>query len=711
MSLTLFAAVIALGNGQQADLSQKVTFSHSGASLPVVLGELGNKAKVSFDVHPDVASEVIFLQVKDQPLKETLDRVAAVCGAKWFDQNGVIKVIVDPQARAKEAQQVANDRLAGVRAGKKRLVEMSKPKKIQDGEESYDYEPSAGILFANEVMAQIPDQTLAALNPGDRIVFATSPTRMQRQLPRFNMARLNAWIKQHNDSLSEMGTEQMPPEFEEIQKLMGDRWLPKKFEGQPSEMMLIVSSTDLAWGSGLSGRLVVFDEKGRSVIEESIPLGAGGGAEEMMEMAVPIPSGAEQTKPDPDQKSTPIKYPDEIRAFAKEMETGRGDMGTMSPKMREVLMRPDVYEPLAIPFGNALVHASAQQGANMVGTLDDENGMFSSGLIETVESLEATIAGQLDKSQAGWWIVKPKDPGQARLRRVDRTLLARFLSVCANGSPTLDQYADFLASTNDVAESSFVTMRIQMVRPGLGGGVFGGMDNAGVRMYGLLTLGQRAQLKQGRPVPFAGLSQRAKAHANRMMFGAAGAILTEFDPNAPLGRKSLLESFPDMMGLGMGGGIGELRFEPTEVMPDGLPGNGFLSAVVEEKPYVMALDEKGGANEMSIALGVDELAMFRLMMQQPEFAAEGQNFLAMFDHMQRGVRDEWTVRMHVAATTVRVISLDDLKPVSGDKFSLRQLPTDLEATVSARAAKMKDSPLFKMIAMGATSGEGQKIKP
>lgn len=709
MSLTILTATLALGLQQQADVSQKVTFSHTGGSLPKVLAELGGQTKLAFDVHPDVAKEVVFVQVSDQPLSAVLDKIAFVCGGKWFDQAGVIKLIVDPQARAREDQLVANKRLEGVRRGKKLLDERSKPEKYEDEGETFETTPDAGTILINEIISQIPDMVLAAVKPGERVVFATTPTRMQRAMPRFNMARVNAWVKEHNDSIGAM--EAVPPEMEEFQKLFGDRFTPKKFEGQPAEMMLIVSSSTNMWGSGLTARLAIFDSNGKSALETSASL-VDGDPMGMAEMAVPAGVGDESTgKPPAEEKSTPIQYPKEYEDLIKSFEAGDNARGVQTEQFRQYLLHPEVHEPLAIPFGWALTCASRQSKVSMVGTLADDDGVFYGGKIHAVEDLKGQLLDKLDESQPGWWVVKPADPNLARNARIDRNVLAGFLAICEKANPTLDQFAEFLASSTGEFENSMVNMRIQTVRPGMGGNIFGGLDMPGVRMYGLLSQGQRAQLKQDRQIPFAGLSTKARAQAVRMLFGADSTGLTEFDSTAPQGRKSVLDDMSQIMSFGMAGGRSSLQLEPTEVMPDGLPGNGFLSATVENKPYVMALSEKGGANEFTIPLGIDELAMFRLMMQQPEFAAEGQQFMANFEQMQRGTRDEWTIRMHVAPAAVRLINLDDLKPLGGDKFSIRQLPDDLEASVNQRANKLKDSPFFKMIAMGASMGGQERIKP
>jgi hypothetical protein len=136
------------------------------------------------------------------------------------------------------------------------------------------------------------------------------------------------------------------------------------------------------------------------------------------------------------------------------------------------------------------------------------------------------------------------------------------------------------------------------------------------------------------------------------------------------------------------------RDEPTEIMPNGLPGDGQIRASRTENVIVTPVGmENEDSMRMFGALGTEEFAMMEYFRSDPQFAQFAAE-IPKIEQVRAGQRLEWNFTFVVAPDVGAKGHLQDDK-ISKDApiQAVSSLPQSWRDQVARRVAAMKRNPM------------------
>jgi len=180
----------------------QVTFEIPAGPIDKVVARLGEECGIKLDVEKQLRSQNLLLRITDRPVDKVLTLVAQVSGGVWED-TGTGKVLRTDRAAERKAEEVRRkafeaeiDKIVGDAKTYKTLTakeaetvvkEVVERDQTQDGRSWQVYEKDAEKTpqrrFLKRVMSLVGTKTLGSLWNERRVVFSTSPTRVQRPLP------------------------------------------------------------------------------------------------------------------------------------------------------------------------------------------------------------------------------------------------------------------------------------------------------------------------------------------------------------------------------------------------------------------------------------------------------------------------------------------------------------------------------------------------
>jgi hypothetical protein len=682
------------------DVDAKLTLTRV-ATAPVLIAEVAKLTNRHLEVSPTLNTEVLIVSVENASSAEVLAKIAVAATAAWQPMEGGYRLVPDNAARAIEASGERARRLMAINEGIKKR--QAKPKGDDMGAAM-----AGAFTGGDNIDAFLPMldlNAIAGMEAGDRIVFSTRPTMAQRPLRGNPSAVVAKLIESHNKTAQQMAgsMDQIPEEAKAfMQGPIGERFkrMTKPVTGPPAKVIVIATrgANALFGGAGMGIRIEsrAYGADGSLLIEQTGALDAN-----MMAIFAQLAK-----KPDTPSatKTTPIPYSDDAKGLIamssiQNMMMG-GGLGAlkMTPSLKEKLFAPDKFDPLALVPGEGLAAWAKARRKPLVASVPDAAfpGVFSGEPPKTIEDVEESLkTGPMRVvPDATFLVVKPAEPATARRTRLDRAALAALLGAVADhDTPSLDELSAYALKTVSPAQNELSMAYLQKFAPATMGSMSGMVSWDALRLYGSLTAPQRQSLASGARVPFGTLGPAGQNALRAMLYGATGDLNIE-QP----GVSNEPDIFSTAMRMVMGGGGSDIRTEPTEAAPNGLPSTGFLQASVQTDPIIRPVSPEG---DMYLSLGTDELAMFDMMSKGPMAAAFGDR-MKLPDSGRLGSRTLWNLRGYVAPNAyVGSVLQDDRTPRNGATVSLSSLPADMQAKVAAKSEKLKKSPLGAIMAMGA----------
>ena len=673
------------------------------ATAPVLVAEIAQATGRHLEVSPAMRSEVLMVSVKGAQTRDVLTRLALAATAVWQPLENGYRLVPDNAARGIEAIAERARRLQAIQEGLKKKKEAP-----QGATPRFD-----GFMGGGSVDAFIPMldlSSIAALESGDRIVFATDPTAAQRPLRGDVSGVVSAWILQHNKSAIGMseGMSQMPENLAAImQGPLGERFkrMSNPVSGKPAKVVVVASRGSIPFmgglGLGVQIQARVYDASGAVMLEKSGSLDSKIASLIMARMASKPPSAA---------KETTITYSEDAKALSNLSNSGGINFGggavnfgvTGAPPAANAailkrLSRPDEFEPLALVPGEGLAALATSRRKPLVACIPDAAypTTFGSRVPKTVEELEEDLkAGPMRiVPDAQYLVLRPAEPATARRNRVDRTALASIARASADHeSPTLDEVADFASRTPDPSLNPLSTAYLTIFAPSGLASSSGIVSWSGLRLYAALSPAHRKSLAEGAQIPFSVIGPGAKEALRTLLYGASGGV--ELDGQ---GSES-----GDMFSMGMkmvmGGTSSSAREEPTQIVPWGIPVSGYLQASVSSEPILRPIKDGSGAASV---LSLDEIAIARLFRSSP-MGEEMGDAMKMPETGRLGSRSIWSIRGYVAPGTYVSTRLnDDRTPKDGARVALSDLPADVQKQVAQREANLKKGPMGAILSMGS----------
>lgn len=703
------------------DLDAKLTLTRA-ASAPALIAEIAQQTKLKLEVSPTLSNEVLLVSVQDGRVGDVLARIATAATATWQPMEGGYRLVADRAERNIQAQterarklQLVQDQ---VRKAMKAKADAAKAKaQRQNGQspangKTDDIEEGIaefmGTSTVDEFLPMVDLAALAGMEEGDRIVFSTMPTGMQRPLKGNVVPIVAKWVNDHNQTAKTMAgsMDEMPEETKAFMSgPIGDRIkrMSRPIQGSPAKLLLVASRGSMPFlgEMGLDVRLELraYGRDGKLMLEESGSLDTSLLAR-FAELATKKPTAQNATR------ETLIEYSPLAKEYLglRNLDVAGGAMsGAMSnglkfsPELRERLFSPDKYEPLGLIPGEALVALANARRKPLVASLPDSSapGLFSNTAPKSIEEMERSLGGDGALKvvpDATFLVVRASEPEAARRMRVDRGALAGLLkAVVDHEVPTLDELASFATRAPEPTSNPVELGSLMFFAPGVFGSMSGLVSWDALRLYGSLGPTQRTVLETGGRLPIGSLSSTGLEALRRMIYGANATLVPEGSESGATDMITMA------MQMAMGGGGGDLREEPTEAAPRGLPANGYLVAAVSNDPLLRPITASGSS---FYSLGTDELAMFKMFSSSPIAEQAGDAF-KLPETARLGTRKMWNIRAYVAPGLFATTALqDDSVPKNAQVVSLNSLPANIQAKVDEKTAKLKKSPLGAIATMG-----------
>ena len=535
-------------------LARPVTFDKPAMPLARLLPALGRSAGVDLAAAGNVAKDVALIKVKDAPLGEILRRLAEEDGAEVEATKTGFRIVKTPASERKERQAALAGRVASLRLA---LDQTAKSLALPADEAAYRalYPKLAADAKANRgggwvrsgtdtprarmplnraamrAVQAIPVEILADLQEGDRIVYSSRPTRLQRPMPALN-AIMKSFAKEQG-AWAAAAAKSPPVEpgdytedpFRNVAAL----------DGPPGRAVLTLSRGNSADAALV--RIVMLDARG-----EDLGMASYGIASREMQDGM-----AELQKPtDP----TPVPTSPETRTLMEGLpRMGGGGAPVATPAAVALLSQPETRDPLS--FGATDLVRDMAGERPLVAVLPDPawlSGLLAPGGLKRSDRgfLGSLVAAREDD---GWLLVHPREPETARRNRVDRAALGRFVrTVVAQRRVPLDAYAAY-AWTASEAPSDVVGVFVAMM---LEGGTFNpDVDWRVLRLYGSLSPTDRQTMVAGGKKGWATLSKAQRSLASWIVNHGVGSLQGE------VGRE-----YPSI----------NLMMEPTELFAAGYDG-------------------------------------------------------------------------------------------------------------------------------------------
>lgn len=701
LSVALAAAALA---ASAQDLSQPVSISLRATTLDKAIEQIASNSKVPMDINPMLAKEVVLVNVKEMPLKMLMDNLAEVVSGEWVTSGGQLRLTVNA---AKRRQEERTELEAIAKAIKADIDAMVKPPAANTDP---DMQAMMSAQYNHRAVAQILSSVdpykLAAIQKGTRLVFSTNPTAMQLPMPANSGRALTDYIKAHNDAVKDRGSETIPdmPDFPEFARAMMER--QSKPIGAVSKTNLILSKQSFT--EMMSAKIVMYGAKGETLHTSDVMLGT---SRFMMDMEDgKVDTGMD--KPEKPTTNTPVEYSADAKEFAGafptfSMEGGMSYDIKMSPELKRKVFAPEMYDPLSFGITDEIYAVGKAANKGVIALLPDEGqsfimSMMGRGQQRTVEQVQQQI-------KSGEWLtqvttpeailLKPAKPALARTLRVDRVDLSRLMRAAdSKGVPSLADVVAYAKGNPEPAESGAIGIYLTHLVPGvMSSGMQGETSWEAYRMFGGLNPLALTNLKNGQSLSLRTLPQPPMQD---ILFGQ--------DARLTVGAKKDDDPF-DIMRY-MGSSDEDYRSEPTEAMPNGIPGQGTVTLAYSEENFAMTMGNSGTPSAQLGVLGSMELATLKYFTSDPQF----QQFSAMIpklDKFKVGTRKVYEFTFTVApgvTATARLMdhSIDRTAATVGPNG----FPAAFTKQIDEYVEKIKKSPMSQLGGMMGGMGGG-RIKP
>lgn len=362
-------------------LATSVTFTSRAAGAKAVLDALAKASGKSIAAAGNMQSDILIVDVRAVPLRETMHRLADATGATWVKENGVFylsRTDADEQRRMNDQRQIELQALNKTIVECKQRLAVARPfdsaaaralttkyaaetTKAKEGSGVYDYR-TIQVLQAQEPSGKLSDAIFSQLDPAQivatppfrRTVLSTIPTQTERPLKLDAAEAVATFVREQNI-------------FAEAQAAKGNdaTSLPAYSHGgkidQPIAKIDVCVDRSDDYSSGLRIEIVL--------------VGADGQAVERVDRSLQLykePTDFNAFAPKPNEAKLTIS--DDERAEINLLASAMGQPAKPVPLSAEAksrLFKPVENEPLATYVSSLFMEAAESRGLNLVADVPD----------------------------------------------------------------------------------------------------------------------------------------------------------------------------------------------------------------------------------------------------------------------------------------------------------------------------------------------------
>lgn len=616
--------------------------------------ELAKITGLPLVVSLEVEWQVVYVRVKDVTPGDLLKQIAKVSFGTWETTSDGRQVLKrDTGALSKLAEEKRKTRLVAIEASIK---------------EAFD--PKSQTSATHKALARMAQKvgagTLAGIGDGQRLVYSSSPTQMQRAMPALDAALYQELILSHNKEVDkqaargtgEMDEElkkyeaQLPPEFLKMMKDQEEAMRPKRIDGQPAKI-------DLAFSNqyGVSVKLVMYDAKGDELAAFQTSLQGGYGDEEEMgsfaaagvalgtrEVASRGQEQDQEKKPEPD-KSPVLKLSKEaaetlaLTYFEEGGDYVRRGRGA-SDELKKRVAAIGEKDPFLSAQTEVLNGYAEHVKENLVVNVPDHLMDYRESKQITVNAVEAELMP--DKAN-NWAIVVPDEFEP----RVDRDLMVTAVAKIKLGSELEFEDKAWLAGAEDRlgGPNNSLMDKIYTV---YGVSSYMWRNKPLLKLYGMLNQAQRNSAV-GKGLPVNALSPDQRRLVEKICYGADLYVkpmggLDDFDEELMFSM-----DFEEIMKTQMSRMTTTEDYlnEPTESMPTGVPNGALLVLNKKSDPVFMPITKGDGMGMMDFMgeMGGMTIDMLTGMMSMGEMMGQAEFMGQMPTEVKPATRSTLTMKL------------------------------------------------------------------
>lgn len=491
------------------DFKALVTLKTTGMTVGEVVAKIKEASKADLRVTPQVAKEIVLVDVDQVPAKDLMAKLASTLGGEWAKSDSTYQLLVKDTAIKKAVSaRIARDTEA-VKKAVAKLVERVKPDEayvppkgggpqIESGPGSTQVFLMAGGGTATEkplasIIQTLSPATIASIAPGARVVFSNAPFGVQLPLP----GTADRFIRR---AMADELSAALNGNVGRSQVIIGpdkvDRSVERLKRGVYGRAYLAIRRQ--GWSPSFVVTLTVLDPDGMSLLtgttflsEEGQEFFAFGGGSFTAARAISLDGGASgqpATAPAADD-GQPIVLSEKAKALAHigaaqsllttttdvvfvavgsdsgEVETSLLGGGTRESAgaARATMKDPVVNDPLSFFVGEA-VRQTMPADKPVVALLSDElfnqmrPTMAQDGVKDTTVKKLLTDNGYSYAEADGWVTLSPVDIDRCRQHRIDRHAFKRLLdSAQLLGAAPLTAVAQYAVVSPDTNQSLWDT--------------------------------------------------------------------------------------------------------------------------------------------------------------------------------------------------------------------------------------------------------------
>lgn len=722
-----------------SSLTTTVNFESKAQNLGRLSEELAAQTGLKLRVSSDLSREIVAVRFHEAEPEVALAKLAEAVDGKWVESGDTRTLMPDSEAWRAETNRWQKEWRAGIKQRLDQWSEELAKEGAFDADKAYQelssaisqFEAGGGqgmrgrgnnwqrLMTGNpggraitKFATTLGPDALAGIRPGERVVFSTNPTRMQRPLPgnsttlvRDFLAEQRAWTTKLSSSSRDGIRGFLAGNIESQNALVN---------GTPAKTFLIVTRSEQ--GDNLTLSLVVANDQGRSM--------ANGFS------VITVDRDQEGTQSDDKSGEDPkVEISAESLEAAKLFATSTAGFGgpmqmamgggpgrggsidvmmvggpTPTPRSKtpaawiEKLADPVANEPLGWHVSDALLGAAKAQNKNLVAYLPDHVATSVARAMNsnmTANSVFAVFSAQGMKvaSEGEWTVVTPTWKSEARDSRVDRGSLKALLQAGRkSGTFRLSDLANYARKAG--ADSGLDTALSSLIDPALAQDLrqVYGQNGEALRFFGLLGPAHRPMFGTGKPLALSSVGPQGSSILYNMVFNSMGGPEIQRPGEASEQRVEVQGIAGAPGGRGRGGpmmfqNLSDLTRERTEILPNGLPAMVSFKVDVQTQPGVKAIESATG---VSRHMSARQMAGMRAFADNPNIPANVRRG-PQWDGYIPTTETEYQITWEIAPGVTLTRELSDRSidgnatPVAYDK-----LPAAFQNQVAELTARMNE---------------------
>ena len=522
--LALFAAAVL----QQDSLL--INLVSRGETVESIVRSVSKSTGVPLATVPETGQEIVLVSLRSAPIKEFKDGLATAVGGTWKEDHGVNRLIrtrkqFDDQAAAERKLRI-DEVKTGLANLKKRMdvqptfdtaaahalaVELDAINTKYKGhlsdspglEARIALEPRTptGRLVVSIVGSLTPEE-IADVGLGERIVYSTTPTSVQRSVTADLSALINRYESEHQTYADEL---KRFPVGQGFAQRSGD-----EREIRAADVSQVVFATERSpYNPNLTVRLSLVRRDGTIMASATSLLDLG-----------------ESKRTDSQIGSDKVELSASSIAFMgaiDQLQKGKTFMGDKN--LLAMLGEPEKFDPLSFVAADGVFGLAKDK--NVIACIPDD-GFVEPAFMAMADPKHIDLAKFSNwltnkcevTATKDWFVASPRRKALTRELRVDRHVMGQFFRTSIeNGGVSLDATSDMVSKMPRDYMDSIVPMMAFFLLPDLNAGV-SDRNIEILRVYGQMTQEQRLAMKNGQPISVSVLSAASKAELNHLIFRA-----------------------------------------------------------------------------------------------------------------------------------------------------------------------------------------------